>query len=230
MRQRRFEPIVRRKTYELVAERLLTLIGSDDVSAGDALPSERELVATYGVGRSSVREALRMLESKGLILSSGNGTFTVAPAGNALDHSLGFLLSVDQANPDELFEVRRIVECEAAALAALRRSGAELELMAAQLRAMEEGIGSEAAFAEADLRFHLLIVEASRNRLVAGLMDAIRTLLERVLAVTFHVPGSPEAAIAMHRRILEAIADGDPDAARDRMREHLARAEREVER
>ena len=93
---------------------------------------------------------------------------------------------------------------------------------------MEEGIGSEAAFAEADLRFHLLIVEASRNRLVAGLMDAIRTLLERVLALTFHVPGSPEAAIAMHRRILEAIAGGDPDAARARMREHLARAEREV--
>jgi GntR family transcriptional repressor for pyruvate dehydrogenase complex len=222
------EPVVRRKTYELVAERLLTLISSDHLAPGDFLPPERELVALYAVGRSSVREALRMLESKGAITSEGNGGFAVAPRGNALNHSLGFLLSVEEADLDELFEVRRIVEGEAAALAALRRDDAELDAMAVQLDAMASGLGSEETFAEADLRFHLLVVDASRNRLVASLMDAIRALLHRVLALSYHIPGSPEAAIDMHRRILEAIAEGRPDAARARMEEHLAQAEHEV--
>jgi len=219
---------VRRKTYELVAERLLTLISSDHLAPGELLPCERELVALYGVGRSSVREALRTLESKGAITSEANGSFAVAPIGNALNHSLGFLLSADQADLDELFEVRRIVEGEAAALAAIRRDDAELALMAEQLHAMTAGLGSEEAFAEADLRFHLLIVDASRNRLIASLMDAIRALLQRVLALSYHIPGSPEAAIDMHRRILDAIAEQSPDVARARMQEHLARAEHEV--
>jgi DNA-binding FadR family transcriptional regulator len=154
--------------------------------------------------------------------------FAVAPIGNALNPSLDFLLSADQADLDELFEVRRIVEGEAAALAAIRRSDAELALMAEQLQAMTAGLGSEEAFAEADLRFHLLIVDASRNRLIASLMDAIRALLHRALALSYHIPGSPEAAIDMHRRILDAIAAHRPDVARTRMQEHLARAEHEV--
>jgi GntR family transcriptional repressor for pyruvate dehydrogenase complex len=224
----RFEPVVRRKTYELVAERLLALVSSQHLAPGDLLPSERELVARFGVGRSSIREALRMLESKGIITSEANGGFVVAQLGNALNHSLGFLHSVDQADLDELFEVRRIIEGEAAALAAARRSEPEVEQMAEQIRAMTAGIASEQAFAHADLRFHLLVAEASRNRLIAGLMDAIRALLQRVLALSFHVPGSAEAAIEMHRRILAAIAEGRPDAARAAMEEHLARSEHEV--
>jgi GntR family transcriptional regulator, transcriptional repressor for pyruvate dehydrogenase complex len=223
----RFEPVVRRKTYELVAERLLELIAADGLGVGDPLPAERELVERFGVGRSSVREALRMLESRGAIAEAAGG-FAIAPAANPLDLSLAFLHSVDQANLDELFEVRRIVEGEAAALAAVRRDDAELALIAEQLAAMQAGVESETAFAEADLRFHLAIVAAARNRLVAGLMDAIRSLMERALAITFHIPGSPQAAIAMHRRILEAIEAGDPDLARERMREHLAHAEREA--
>jgi len=225
---RRFEPVVRQKTYELVAERLLALISSDHLTPGDALPSERELVGLYGVGRSSIREALRILESKGAITAEPNGGFAVAPVGNGLNHSLGFLLSADQADLDELFEVRRIVEGEAAALAAERRDAAELGRMAEALAAMRAGLGSEAAFAAADLRFHLLLVEAARNRLLATLMDAVRSLLGRVLAFSYRIPGSPEAAIESHRLILDAIAAGDGDLARARMREHLERSEHEV--
>src|ERR687885_541260 len=116
-----FEPIARQKTYEIVAERLLGLISSRQLGPGDALPSERELVELYRVGRSSIREALRMLESKGVIRSGGNGSFAVAEFANTLNNSLDFLLSVDEADYGELFEVRRILEGEAAALAASRR-------------------------------------------------------------------------------------------------------------
>jgi GntR family transcriptional repressor for pyruvate dehydrogenase complex len=225
-----FEPIARQKTYEIVAERLLGLISSRHLGPGDALPSERELVELYEVGRSSIREALRMLESKGVIKSRGNGSFAVAEFRNALNHSLDFLLSVDEADYGELFEVRRILEGEAAALAASRRNEEDLARMEAGIAGMEQGLDSEEGFITADLRFHLTIAEASGNRLIAHLMDAIRTLLQRSLSSAYHIPGSPEGAIVLHRLILEAITARRPEEARQRMQEHVSRVERDITR
>jgi GntR family transcriptional repressor for pyruvate dehydrogenase complex len=225
-----FEPISRQKTYEIVAERLLGLISSRHLGPGDAVPSERELVELYGVGRSSIREALRMLESKGVIRSGANGSFAVAAFGNTLNNSLDFLLSVDEADYGELFEVRRILEGEAAALAASRRREEDVAQMVAQIAAMEEGLGSEEGFITADLRFHLTIAKASGNRLIAHLMDAIRSLLQRSLSSAYHIPGSPEGAVVLHRLILEAIAGKRPEEARQRMQEHVSRVERDITR
>ncbi len=225
-----FEPIARQKTYEIVAERLLGLISSRHLGPGDVLPSERELVELYGVGRSSIREALRMLESKGVIKSGGNGSFAVAEFRNALNHSLDFLLSVDEADYGELFEVRRILEGEAAALAASRRNEEHLARMEVGIAGMEQGLDSEEGFITADLRFHLTIAEASGNRLIAHLMDAIRTLLQRSLSSAYHIPGSPEGAIVLHRLILEAITARRPEEARQRMQEHVSRVERDITR
>lgn len=224
-----FEPISRQKTYELVADRLLSLISSRHLGPGDAIPSERELVHLYGVGRSSIREALRMLESKGVIRSEANGGFAVAEFANALNHSLNFLLSVDEADYGELFEVRRILEGEAAALAASRRLDAQLDRMAEEIEAMEAGLSSEEGFITADLRFHLTIAEASHNRLIVHLMDAIRALLQRSLSSSYHIPGSPEGAVELHRLIYEAIAKRRPEEARQRMQEHVSRVERDIE-
>lgn len=223
-----FEPITRQKTYELVAERLLALISSRRLGPGDMLPSERELVQLYGVGRSSVREALRMLESKGVIRSGGNGSFAVAGFANTLNSSIRFLLAAEEADYGELFEVRRILEGEAAALAASRGDASDIERMTAEVGAMEAGLGSEEAFITADLRFHLIVAEATRNRLILHLMHAIRALLQRSLSSSYHIPRSPEGAIEMHRLIVEAIAGHRPEEARQRMQEHVSRVEREI--
>jgi GntR family transcriptional regulator, transcriptional repressor for pyruvate dehydrogenase complex len=222
------EPVARRKTYELVAERLLQLISSRRLGPGEVLPPERELVQLYAVGRSSIREALRMLESKGVIASRGDGAFAVAEFRNPLDHSLDFLLTVDEADYVELFEVRRILEGEAAALAAKRRRRAELALMDEAIEQMVAGLPSEEQFIAADLRFHLTVAAASRNRLIAHLMEAIRSLLQRSLSSAYHVPGSPERAVDDHRLIAEAIGGKRPEDARQRMLEHVARVERDI--
>lgn len=223
-----FEPVSRQKTYELVADRLLALISTRRLGPGDPIPSERELVALYGVGRSSVREALRMLESKGVIRSGGNGSFTVADFANALNISLDFLLSVDEADHGELFEVRRILEGEAAALAASRRLDTEVGRLGAEVDAMAGQLESEEAFIAADLGFHLIIAEASRNRLIVHLMNAIRVLLQRSLMSSFHIPGSPQGAVEMHRLIYEAVAGRRPEEARQLMQEHVSRVERDI--
>src|SRR5204862_6305693 len=128
--------ISHRKTYELVAEHLTARIGERALTPGTTLPSERELVEAFKVGRSSVREALRMLESRGLIENRGNGTFTVAAFKNPLHQSIGLLLTVDEVDLRELFEVRRILEGETAALAAARREEIHLERMRPSLDAM----------------------------------------------------------------------------------------------
>lgn len=225
-----YAPIDRRKTYELVAERLIEQIGARHLKAGDVLPPERELVRSYGVGRSSIREALRMLESKGLITSGGNGAFTVAQPSNPLNTSLDLLVSMDEGSYAELFEVRRFVEGEAAALAASRRTKTQLRRMHQEIGAMEEGLSSEERFIDADLRFHLIVAEATRNRIVVHLMNAIRDLLHRSLASSYHIDGSPERAIEMHRLIAEAISEQRPEDARQRMQEHVARVERDIAR
>ena len=223
-----YAPIARQKTYELVAERLLGLIASRRLGAGDAIPSERELVAAYGVGRSSVREALRMLESRGLIESRGNGSFQVAELRNMLDRSFDLLVTVEEADYAELFEVRRILEGEAAALAASRRTKTQIGRMRRHVDDMEHGLSSEQRFITADLHFHLAVAEATRNRVVVHLMNAIRRLLQRSLSSSYHIEGSPERAVEMHRLILEAIHERHPEEARQRMQEHVARVERDI--
>lgn len=222
-------PIERRNTYELVAESLLALISERHLKPGDTLPTERELMQHYGVGRSSVREALRMLESKGLISAGGSGAFAVADFRNPLNDSLSLLLAVEEGSLRELFEVRRILEGEAVALATERGNKSYLERMRAATELMREGLANREEYIEADVAFHLTIAEATQNRLILHLMHAIRDQLERALGSIYKIPGSPEQSIEDHGLIIAAMAEGRPDEARDRMREHLGRVEEAVD-
>lgn len=221
-------PIERRKVYELIAEHLQGQIVGRKLKPGDLLPTERELSESYHVGRSSVREALRMLESKGLIEASDGAAFTVAEYGNPLSHSLRLLLALEEANLPELFEVRKILEVEAAGLAAMRRTDDDLAGMAAAIDDMEAGLSSQERYISADLRFHLGAAQATRNRIALYMMHAIRDPLHRALASIYHIPGSPQRSIMQHRAILDAVRAGDAEAARERMREHLLRVEGDI--
>jgi GntR family transcriptional repressor for pyruvate dehydrogenase complex len=213
--------------YELVAERLHEQFG--ELNAGKPLPSERELAETYGVGRSSIREALRMLESRGVIQSKGNGAFVVGERHNLLHHSLGVLIEGDECDPHELFEVRRLLECEAAALAAARADDAHVERLEAAIDDMTAGLHSHDDFIAADIRFHLVIAEATGNRVIVHLMHAIRDQLLQLLGTVYGVPGGPARSIEQHREIAAAIGMHHSERARERMHEHISRVERELD-
>ncbi|MDR7542826.1 MAG: FadR/GntR family transcriptional regulator [Armatimonadota bacterium] len=215
--------------YELLAERLVAEISDRSLKPGDPLPTERELQQMYGVGRSSVREALRILESRGLIRPSGRRVFLVADYGNALSLSLQFLLALEEGSLRDLFEVRKILEVEAAGLAAVRRSTEDLARMARAVDEMIAGLTSQERYIAADLQFHVAVAAATSNRMALIMMHAIRDLLHRALASIYHIPGSPQRSIAQHREIIEAIRAGLPEVARQRMREHLVRVERDIQ-
>jgi GntR family transcriptional repressor for pyruvate dehydrogenase complex len=220
-------PIEKRNTYELIAEQLLSEIGTR-LQPGDPLPTERELTATFKVGRSSVREGLRMLESKGVIESVANGGFVVSELRSPLNRSFALLLSLDEANLSELYELRRMLEGEAASLAATRRSADDLATMALAIDDMASGLDDRNTYASADVRFHVAVAAATGNRVALHAMHAIRELLERALEQVYGIPGSAARSLEQHRQILAAIEAGQAREARMHMRAHLTRVEREV--
>jgi GntR family transcriptional repressor for pyruvate dehydrogenase complex len=198
------------------------------------VPPERELTETFGVGRSSIREALRMLESQGVITAAGGGALVVANASNPLNSSLRLLFALDgAAGIHDLFELRRILDCEAAALAAERRSDQHLAAMDAATAEMAAALARESEgdrFIDADLRFHLAVADATGNRLILHNMQAVRDVVRRALLTVFLIPNSPESAVPEHRAIRAAIAAGDVDRARQEMRAHLIRVETDIAR
>src|SRR5437763_14096801 len=187
-----YQPLERRKIYEQIAEQLLGKIGSRQLRPGDPLPPERELTESFGVGRSAIREAFRMLESLGVIRAASGGAFIVAEAANPLDSSLRLVFTLDdRAGMHDLYELRRIIDCEAAALAAERRSEAHLEEMDAAISEMERSLVEHdrgERFIEADLRFHLAVAEATGNRMLVHSMHAVRGIVRRALQTVFFIP------------------------------------------
>jgi GntR family transcriptional regulator, transcriptional repressor for pyruvate dehydrogenase complex len=222
-------PIERKKVYELVAERLVREISDRRLNPGDELPRERHLAQAYRVGRSSVREALRMLESRGLIAAPGGGRLVVADYANPLHRSLALLLELHDSDLRELFEVRRILEVESAGLAARRRTDQDLAAMRAAVEDMRQGLASPEQYVGGDVHFHMAVAAATHNRMATHMMQAIRELLHRALLSIYHIPGSPERSLGQHRQILAAVAAGRVEQARQRMRQHLLAVEEDVE-
>ncbi len=224
------EPIDRRRRYERVADRLIALIAQRALAPGAPLPTERELSETFGVGRSSVREALRMLESQGVIGPGPGGGFAVAGPARPLQRSLRLVMTLQPSPARDLFELRRILEVEAAGLAAERRSAADVARMDAAVTAMAERLAPDeaGAFVDADVELHLALAAATGNQLLAHAMDAIRDVLRTALLPVFGIPHSAQRAVAEHRAIRNAVADGDAGAARRAARAHLERVEADL--
>ncbi|MDO8209608.1 FadR/GntR family transcriptional regulator [Conexibacter sp. CPCC 206217] len=214
------ERIARANTYELVAERLLLEIAEHRLASGDFVATERELAERYGVGRSSVREGLRMLESVGVIRQGrATGQFVVGELSRALSRPLQLLLTLGMADLRELGAMRRLVECETARLAAVRRSPELLGRMHAALDEMRLGLGSSRERTmEADLEFHSVIAEASGNRAMEAVVTGLRDALSRSLQQTYLVA---DEALQQHRKILAAIEAQDPLGAHRAMAEHM---------
>ncbi|MGB9483554.1 MAG: FadR/GntR family transcriptional regulator, partial [Candidatus Dormiibacterota bacterium] len=223
-----FDPVARRNTYQLVAEAISRAITEGRLAAGDRLPSERDLGETYSVGRSSTREAIRVLESQGLVRTDGRGGYLVMDAGNLLRQAMGLLVDLERVEISELFEVRKTLEIETAGLAAARRSAGDLDAIAGRIQEMAAGLADPVRYSEADIGFHTDLAAATGNRLTVRLMDAIRGAMTRAFAVAFQLPGNAQLSLEEHRGIAAAVTACDPELARERMRSHLERVQAET--
>ncbi|MCA0295648.1 MAG: FadR family transcriptional regulator [Actinobacteria bacterium] len=216
--------------YEVVLKHIEAGILAGTHRPGDQLPPERDLAVQLGVSRSAVREAMRVLQTQGLITSStgpGRGT-RIAPArGDALARIFQLHLTLSDAGTYDLTETRVALERSSAALAAQRRTPRSVRRLEAMMAAME---GAEAIdeFNDLDTDFHVLIARTGRSELIADLTVAIRQAVrETIRTASKAMPdwgAHRQQLVAEHREILTAIEDGDSAAAATLVEHHIRRA------
>lgn len=217
-----------RPAYQQVADQLRDLVTRGDLAPGDRLPSESELAALFGVSRSTVREALRALTSRGLLVTvrgTTGGTFVARmeprQVSDYLEASLG-LMSGDGISVGEILEARELLEVPAAGLAAARRTREQLRLLEEVLEREERSRTRSGIFRE-HRQFHEVVLVAAHNRLLDLMTDPVfRVLQGRFLRDDLTGDGWHEID-RDHRRIADFIAVGDVAGAENAMREHLRR-------
>jgi GntR family transcriptional repressor for pyruvate dehydrogenase complex len=210
-----------------VVEQLRQRVAEQGLRPGDRLPSERELARQLGIGRTSLREGLRVLELIGFLeIRPGRGVYLKEGAAAPLGRLIRTWISSQRGTIQELIELREATETKAAALAAERASAADIATLAQvveQLRAATEA-NDAAGFVQADTQFHDLIALASGNRLLRRALASIaeETVLYRT--ATAHLGHAALArSLADHEEIFRAIAAHNPPAAGLAMQQHIVR-------
>ena len=210
-----------------IVARLLDLIQQRHLEPGDRLPAERELAATMGVSRSSLREALRALTVLGVTeMRHGTGTYISSLEPDLLVRHLSFVLSLSDQASDQLFEARKVVEPAMAALAAERINDGTLELLEACVKRAREAIGDADAFMETDLELHDAIRVAAENAILGRFMESIRALGLASRMRTGSRRAVQEQTVKDHRKIVAALRARDPEAASAAMHRHIENVER----
>lgn len=219
------EPIRRRKLSEDVADRLQAMMLSGQLKPGENLPSERVLMATFGVGRSSVREALFSLQRMGLVLvRNGEPACVTKPSAKALvDEMSGAVAHIlcDNEGARELQQARRLHEIMLARYAAQHATEDDIHRLKVALDANREAIGNLEAFAQTDVAFHQVLAEIPRNSIFTSLQAALAVWLAEQRFVSLKVPQAEQSAYDAHLKIYEAVASNDADLAESAMRCHL---------
>jgi DNA-binding FadR family transcriptional regulator len=222
-------PIERRKLSDQVEEQLLAQLKAGDLGPGDVMPSERELMSMFGVGRPAVREAMQNLERMGLIeIRHGERPRVAQPSFDRALRQLGETMRhvlVHSADSLEYLKEARITfECEMARIAARRATEEGLTRLRDVLDQMRVAPAPSDTFLDLDGRFHQEIAAMSGNPIFAGVSAALFAWLARFHAVLVKAPGNEPVTIVEHAAILAAIAAHDADRAAREMADHLNRA------
>lgn len=216
------------RAWRVVLDRIEADLRDGRYGIGDRLPPERALAATLEVGRSSVREALRVLEVMGLIRTAtgsgpASGAVIVATPHGGMAALLRLQVAAQVMDIDHIVQMRLILE--EGAVAQLAHAEAELAEATATLDAMSAPGLSPDEFLALDAQFHVRLAEATGNPLVAATMAGLRTVIEDyVRSGAVHISDWDAVATALtneHTAILEAIRQKDADTARTRVREHI---------
>jgi GntR family transcriptional regulator, transcriptional repressor for pyruvate dehydrogenase complex len=220
-------PIVKRRKEDVTVKLIAVfkqLIAEGTLEPGGRLPAERELAESFGVSRSSLRQALKVLEIMGVISQRvGDGTYLNKGADAILREPMEFLILLDGISAHELMEARLLVEPELAARAALRGSEEDIAEIHKELRAMEAAKEDHAKFVAHDLLFHQAVFHAAGNRVTSLMFSVVHKSLDKLITMTSQVV-EPEHTLTLHRRIYQAIRKRDQDESRRRMTEHLVDA------
>lgn len=225
-REMAVEPIKSTRIYEEIVRQIKSMIAEGRLKSGDQLPPERDLAGKFVVSRTSVREALRALESLGFVeIRPGEGTFVREGSVEALVEPLALVLTSQREAIGDLFEARRLLEPAIAALAARRATPEEIQEMERILDEQAKEIDRGGTGLVQDDQFHSAIAAAAHNQVITRLVHAIMDLLSQGREESLHTPGRPQRSHQDHQRVLEAIRRRQASAAEQAMREHVIAVE-----
>ena len=222
--------VKRTNLYEQIADALENAIlqtGVNALAAGesgseDKLPSEQALAVKFGVSRTVIREALKLVKERGLIEQrTGEGSYLTKPRPDAISSVVGRMILMDNISDDEIFSVRGILEIAACRLAAEYADEADMERMQSILDAMKVNLQDDDAIIRMDTDFHIAMAKASKNKLLGMLVEAMTVLIREFIRKTIHTPGAKADGMMRHALIMDAIKSRDPDVAEAAIRNHL---------
>jgi GntR family transcriptional repressor for pyruvate dehydrogenase complex len=221
--------IKKTRIHEEVVAQIRELISQGRLKAGDQLPSERELSETFKVSRTSVREALRTLETKGLIISrTGMGNFVADLPIEALIAPLATLLIQEKTVLADIFELRKLIEPHIAALAAERATNEDIDRMKKILDSQAEAVARGETGVEADAQLHFAIGQATQNQALEKLVSGLMEMLSQSREESLQTQDRRNASLDSHRKIIAAIGKHDKAKSREQMLRHIKQVEESV--
>lgn len=219
----KLKPVSRVTVGEQVALQLAGMMCEGRWQPGDKLPPEGELCRALGIGRSTLREALKSLAFIGMVrMRAGDGTYVAQTSPGLLERILARGLLKTEKDLADVCEARLVLETELAAMAAQRAEKEDLDRLRDLVeRARRSLAGEERPFIELDLEFHMAIAMAAKNNVLRHLLVDIRGVLKEWIMKSQELPGLRENAIVQHEAILASIAERNAGKAREAMQAHL---------
>lgn len=208
----------------LLVARFQEMLRDGLLRQGSRLPPERELAAHFNVARSSLRQALKVLEVMGVITQKvGDGSYFNTDTSAVLSVPMEFLFLLDDTSVSELTELRLLIEPGLARLAAERATVDDIELLRKSIRDFESSGKDHLKLVSADLLFHRAIFQASKNRPATSVFHSIHRAMAKMILVTSQLVDL-EHTLAFHKPIMQAIERRDGECAARMMADHLADA------
>ena len=225
----RSEPIVRRKLSDEVFDRLERLITSGELRPGDEMPSERELMERFGVGRPAIREAMQSLANMGLVaISHGERAKVLELTAKSLfrqvDLTAKIMLSKSSDTLEHLKNARIFFERGMARVAAEKASPQDIADLRVILERQRASLGQAEAFIAADMAFHTRIAEISGNPIFAAVSESMLAWLKEYHTEMLIWTGKEKFTLAEHEEIIHCLAQNDADGAEQAVLKHLERS------
>jgi len=220
--------MLKRKTLtSQVIDHVVEMIKSGQVKPGQRLPTETELTQSLGVSRTCVREAIKSLESLGLVsVRQRVGATVLEPSASNLLNAEQFSMAIQSQQTDDLLEFRKIMEVGLASLAAEKADASDLAALKSALDRYRTEMSTTGVDCNTDLSFHVALVQASKNPIAGMVWQMISQRLTSVLSQTIAVPHVCEETLRDHEKIYLAVKSHEPRKAREAMRSHLENADR----
>lgn len=218
--------VEKKRAYKDVVAQIRALIENGYLKQGDQLPTERDLGEMFNVSRSTIREAIRSMESLKLIKSpKGEGAYVLSSSEEDLVHTLATELIKENDSIYDIFYVRRIIEPHVGELAAEKATAGEIEKLGTLLASQVEAVAKGESIAKYDIRFHAILAEMSKNPVLVRLLAAFSDLLEETRSEYLQYEERSHASISGHNAVFSAVKNRNGAAARLAMCAHLEEME-----